>query len=417
MGNFFCDLQEKVCQLILIGPTCEHVKTLEKYEIEFNDNALPVALKRFLDLPQPEDETSVFNYITDPTQTILGSIKVNQVMKDISAYKAQGSFIFISLKKLLLLEEKALMAFRKEQGNLLIVECKEETAGQIEILSGNLSEIIKERPGKKVILIAPHTHPLASQFKTGQHKPPYQEMVDEFKFGDLTPDSQKILLEKTVKFQGTETALNKLMSADSAITKMLPLAILIEGKKLEIGQHVKVSNIYDKVFYIERTVNFQSDKNPTSYSAENLHKLMLQAERQVSLISDRAGMGKTTILTHLAKQIKQNFPCHWVVKIDLNDHTDALEVQRKQKIEAVEFLSQRLLKLDSPFEKELFEQRLKEGKVVVMLDGVDEISPIYEKTVIDLLQVLKQMMVQQVWVTTRPHLRETLEKDLQPHTL
>ena len=256
MGNFFCDLQEKVCQLILIGPTCEHVKTLEKYEIEFNDNALPVALKRFLDLPQPEDETSVFNYITDPTQTILGSIKVNQVMKDISAYKAQGSFIFISLKKLLLLEEKALMAFRKEQGNLLIVECKEETAGQIEILSGNLSEIIKERPGKKVILIAPHTHPLASQFKTGQHKPPYQEMVDEFKFGDLTPDSQKILLEKTVKFQGTETALNKLMSADSAITKMLPLAILIEGKKLEIGQSVPVSNVYDKGFYIKRTLNF-----------------------------------------------------------------------------------------------------------------------------------------------------------------
>jgi len=60
VGNFFCDLQEKVCQLILIGPTCEHVETLEKYEMKFNDNALPAPLKKFL-----EDETSVFNYITD----------------------------------------------------------------------------------------------------------------------------------------------------------------------------------------------------------------------------------------------------------------------------------------------------------------------------------------------------------------
>jgi len=246
-------------------------------------------------------------------------------VKDISAYKAQGSFIFISLKNLLLLKEEVLMAFREEQNNLLIVDCKEEQAGQIETLSRMLSEIIKERPGKKVLVIAPHNHPLASQFRTGQHKPPYQEMVDEFKFGDLTSDSQKKLLDKTVNFQGIEIALNKLMSADSAITKMLPLASLIAGKELEIGPSVPVSNGYDECFYIGRTLNFQSDENPTSYSAENLDKLLQQAQRQVSLISDKAGMGKTTILTHLAKRIKQEYPCHWAVRIDLNDHTDALE--------------------------------------------------------------------------------------------
>jgi ankyrin repeat protein len=190
----------------------------------------------------------------------------------------------------------------------------------------------------------------------------------------------------------------------------------MEGKKLEIGQPVPVSNGYDEYFYIGRTLNFQSNKNPTSYSAENFDELMLQAQHQVSMISDTAGMGKTTILTYLAKQIKQNFPCHWVVRIDLNDHTDALKVQHEQKIEAVEFLSQKLLKLNPPFEKELFEQRLKEGKVVVMLDGFDEISPSYERTVIDLLQALKETAVQQLWVTTRPHLRKTLKTFLRPHS-
>jgi len=409
VGKFFCDLREKVCQLILIGPTSEHVKTLKEYGIQFNDNVLPAALKKFL-----EDETSVFNYITDPKQSFLGSIKVNQVMEGISAYKAQGSFIFIGLKNLLLLKEEALRVFREQQCNLLIVECKEELGGQIETLSRELSEIIKERRGKKVILIAPHNHPLVSQFKTGEHKPRYQEMVDEFKFGDLTSDSQKKLLEKTVKFQGIETALNELMSTDSAITKKLPLASLVKGKKLKIGQPVPEPDGYDEEFYIGRTLNYQNDENPTSYSTENLDKLILQAQRQkVMLISDRAGMGKTTTLTHLSKQIKQHFPSHWVVRINLNDHTDALQTQKRQKIEAVEFLSQRLLKFNSYFEKELFEQRLEEGKVVVMLDSFDEISPSYERTVIDLLQALKKTSVQQLWVTTRPHLRETLEENLQ----
>jgi len=47
VGKFFCDLREKLCQLILIGPTSEHVKTLQEYGIQFNDNVLPAALKNF----------------------------------------------------------------------------------------------------------------------------------------------------------------------------------------------------------------------------------------------------------------------------------------------------------------------------------------------------------------------------------
>jgi hypothetical protein len=48
-----------------------------------------------------------------------------------------------------------------------------------------------------------------------------------------------------------------------------------------------------------------------------------------------------------------------------------------------------------------------------MLDGFDEISPFYEQTIIDLLQALRQTAVEQLWVTTRPHLREELEDNLQ----
>jgi len=51
--------------------------------------------------------------------------------------------------------------------------------------------------------------------------------------------------------------------------------------------------------------------------------------------------------------------------------------------------------------------------MVIMLDGFDEIIPNYKETVIDLLQAVRQTAVEQLWVTTRPHLREELEDRLQ----
>jgi len=48
-----------------------------------------------------------------------------------------------------------------------------------------------------------------------------------------------------------------------------------------------------------------------------------------------------------------------------------------------------------------------------MLDGFDEISPFYKDNVIDLLQILRQTAAEQLWITTRPHLRAELEDTLQ----
>jgi hypothetical protein len=77
------------------------------------------------------------------------------------------------------------------------------------------------------------------------------------------------------------------------------------------------------------------------------------------LISDTSGMGNSTVLTHLSKQIKQKFPNKLVVKIDLNDHTKALKTLREKQIDkekATEFLSEKMLKCILGLEVELFEQ-------------------------------------------------------------
>ena len=137
------------------------------------------------------------------------------------------------------------------------------------------------------------------------------------------------------------------------------------------------------------------------------------------LISDTAGMGKSTVLTQLSKQIKQKFPKKWVVRIDINDHTDALNTLQQKHInkeKAVEFVSEKLLKFQRGVGLALFKECCEEKqkvKIVIMVDGFDEISPDLQGRVIDMLQVLKQTSLEQLWVTSRTHLREKLEENLQ----
>ena len=158
-----------------------------------------------------------------------------------------------------------------------------------------------------------------------------------------------------------------------------------------------------------------------SFAHSDVDKLLDQAKHQrFIIIADTAGMGKTTVLTHVSKRIMKKSPAHWLVRIDLNDYTGLLKAQKGKEMDkekVLEFISKEVLKLESDLEKELFKKSFEGSeinKVVVMVDGFDEISPNYKETVIDMLQVLKlTTSLEQLWVTTRPHLRAELEDNLQ----
>ena len=171
---------------------------------------------------------------------------------------------------------------------------------------------------------------------------------------------------------------------------------------------------------LEKLREYIDTDSPDTYKADDFYKLLEEEQHQrVIVISDTAGMGKSTVLTLLSMQIKQKFPAKWVVRVDLNDNTEALKALKEEHIDkkkAVEFISEKLQKFKPGLEMELFkqccEQKLK-VRIIIMLDGVDEISPFYKDTVIDLLQALRKTAVEQLWVTTRLHLREELEDKLQ----
>jgi phosphohistidine phosphatase SixA len=84
-------------------------------------------------------------------------------------------------------------------------------------------------------------------------------------------------------------------------TKEFPLAVI--ARKLRNCIDILIPRIHTHVY------------------SRYFNKLLERAQHQgVMLISDTAGMGKSTALTHPSEQIKQKIPTRWVVRIDLNDH-------------------------------------------------------------------------------------------------
>jgi NACHT domain/Ankyrin repeat len=148
-----------------------------------------------------------------------------------------------------------------------------------------------------------------------------------------------------------------------------------------------------------------------------------QSERQLlnqnknMLIADSAGMGKTTVLTHIARRIKDIFPEVWVLRINLNDFTKILDRKLQKQSQssftqkqAINFLLNKLSGPWQPWEKTLIKSCFYQpNKLVILLDGFDEISPDYENLLLNLVQSLQSTQIKQLWLTTRPHLRTTLE--------
>jgi ankyrin repeat protein len=430
-----------------------------------------------------------------------GLIKVYQVLKktpSMTPRLSEGQYTILTLEHLLTVNQMVNLntLIESTSTHLLMVSCNssqphnDEDKQTFQIIFNTL----KQKSSVKMIFTTRSTDATVNFLQDIAKETLSTGFVtrdEQLTWSDITTGLQLILLEKTVNFQGSKIALNKLISADSPVTKCLPLLHLLGEEYLMIGgEPVSNSNCnyYNEKYYIDRIFHHQvaieqnilddemrekfsellasteeefkqlCQENPKrnvhwltrkpgelfwqqsqgsveklrkyirthishKYAPNDLDRFLEQAERQrVILISDTAGMGKSTVLTHLSKQIKQRFPAKLVVRIDLNDYTDeldelkTLEKEQIDKEKAIEFVSDKLLKLKPGLEMELFKQcceQKQKVRIVIMLDGFDEISPSYKDIVLDLLQALRQTEVEQLWVTTRPHLRHKLEDNLQ----
>jgi hypothetical protein len=125
-------------------------------------------------------------------------------------------------------------------------------------------------------------------------------------------------------------------------------------------------------------------------------------------------MGKSTVLNQLAQKLKKKIENHWVVKVDLNDFTSEFDEVKSEELkspkEAIEFLGNKILKLSSAFEKELFRQSCMEtGNVILLFDGYDEVASYYKDEVTQLIKSLLETSIGKVFIASRPEWAEYLE--------
>jgi hypothetical protein len=77
------------------------------------------------------------------------------------------------------------------------------------------------------------------------------------------------------------------------------------------------------------------------------------------------------------------------------------------------FFSQKILRIEG-FEEKLFDKLFMEGKVVILFDAVDEISPSFKDFVIELMKGVHEKTLNPLWTSTRPHLSEEITQNIKP---
>jgi predicted AAA+ superfamily ATPase len=138
-------------------------------------------------------------------------------------------------------------------------------------------------------------------------------------------------------------------------------------------------------------------------------------EKSIVIISGVAGTGKSTLLSHYYEEIKKAKPSHWVIRINLSDHNDAILKLNVMPSNAVDFLVNQLNVIDdkSSFSRSLLRYRLEKGdRIIFLFDGFDEINDTCQEKVIQLMKAITKEKSSQLFVTTRSRMLDDLQFQL-----
>ncbi len=124
-------------------------------------------------------------------------------------------------------------------------------------------------------------------------------------------------------------------------------------------------------------------------------------------------MGKSTLLNCLARKIKNTRSNCWTMKVDLNDFTNEFSEAASNNFnqQAIEFLSGKIMKVKTNFEKDLFRGSCEStGNVVLLFDGFDEVANYYKAHVAQLIKSLLKTKIEKCFIASRPEWSDYLQK-------
>jgi ankyrin repeat protein len=153
----------------------------------------------------------------------------------------------------------------------------------------------------------------------------------------------------------------------------------------------------------------------TNCKKYDMKDVMERNDRTMLLVAE-PGMGKSTFLSYMEHEIKKWNLSMWVLRINLYEHTRVLEnIELEQECtdKCKDFLWNAAHSPEdgaSTLGREIFQQSLEQaGKMLIILDGFDEICPSYSPKVSVLIRAIKDKTASRIWVSSRFSHRQYLE--------
>ncbi|CAH1735364.1 unnamed protein product [Chironomus riparius] len=366
-----------------------------------NINKIPICSKFLLVASQCEDLKFIFDFDSESTNNLPD---VSNLF--ISSESFQKSEIFENFKSITC----------ENQNIKVIIDCSRGSNNYFKQLNDlNLKLIVVL--GNKNQLIE------LEEMLTSQHFSQSKAVKElYFTFEDLTVECQLSLVQKKIKFQNNSNLTleeiltnNVAESFDDGLYKKIIddelLKLLVENPLVSINTNSKTGDddkFFDILFQPRNLVNTKSGLNEV-VSEDSLFANVNSMKN--ILISDLGGTGKSWMLKKITQILNKKVPKTWVSYIDLKQHIQAFK-KMHTKSYFPHFLGEEIIKLESNYEKQIFNCLFENGRTTLLFDGFDEISQDCAKNLLNLLKSFESNNGNQLWIATRNYCEEYLQNEI-----
>lgn len=255
------------------------------------------------------------------------------------------------------------------------------------------------------------------------------DMIEQnFCWDDLTEQGQEMLLKTKISFQNSITNLSDLLTTKQNIDEVQEdlieqeyfdlseviddglLNILEEKAKIELN--TRKNYLIDRDFkQIEENLRFLKNTETKEYSNEiTQQELLLDVKDETYVILiDNVSVGKSWIIKNIENELTKLNSKKWISCIDLKQFSK--EFKKKSEVpEFATYLVENLLKLQHAYEGKIFKKLYNDGKVCILFDGIDEITPNCAEFVTKLVKNFQSNGGNQLWITMRDCFEFDLKK-------
>ncbi|XP_072376673.1 uncharacterized protein [Diabrotica undecimpunctata] len=347
--------------------------------------------------------------LKNPATYKLHLLKIIQIL---ASFGVHDGVLFIDHTKSIDIQAKMIRAFDLPEYSVLVITLIHLSYND---LKDTITQTIQSNISKKnksiVFLTTDSYLNIKIKRDLGKHIDfTFAEINEEITFNSFSHITQKCILEKKIIFNDCNFCLKDVVKNNPNIISTIFDEVTLH--KIVLNDSIQMQSImdepnyetYDSKLYISR---FLKIFNEIITENEFLKNMDSKTYSKVVLLVGDAGMGKTTFLSRL-QYILRNKP-YWIFKINLWEFEYLFKAKAKDKVDHIQF--EEFLTKVPWLKKDTFERKIfyLENKVIVLIDGIDQICPSYSNIYLNTLYHLtRQKNIANIIVGTRPYIIQSL---------